>query len=516
LENNKNKAIILLTALILLLSPNPVSADVGVDHFRMILDEDDIGVGGTLRLILYFENPDNTEDVNLELEVLAGGQTVYLDRNYPISFHKGVDKTITLRSTNFPGPDLPHDFWNSNLMNWLCGDVEITVSLRGIDLTGDLEDRDTLRIGRDDGELTLIMAPSNPLIDDNTVLTVYDDLGDKLRNARVKVTWVDDREGSLRGRWDSRDKSWEGRTDENGELTFKLSDKFPTNAVGIFQIDVFKSRYCLLRKTIEVSNEIAVDISPKTVAPGQEFSVCAKNPNSDPLTGASVYVRGPGYSKTFYTAQDGCETILIEQAGTYLVSVTKQPYPSSIGHSITISQAATTTTATSTSSTTSTTTPPAQKQTLYITPDTQSAEVGRQIKITLTDDKDNRVTEANITVTPSGLTGEPDVFGTFTFTVDEPGIQRVKVESEGFYPSQETVEFTNRHYIDPDFTAPPKDESKTIILENPILLGLSLTALIVLLSTAAVIIYVRGQWKAKKAKTGLFGEKQSDSGLGGA
>ncbi|MFH1721242.1 MAG: carboxypeptidase-like regulatory domain-containing protein [Candidatus Altiarchaeota archaeon] len=411
-------------------------AEVGFDDFNVKLVDDDIDVGDDFELILIFEDPDNTETVQVEVEIIMDSVTVYNDDDLDISFTEGENKNISIKSTSFPGPDLKHNYWKLNLMNYNCDDFDVEVSLTGSDLEDDLSGDDRLTIGDNDDELTFEMDPDSPTTAEEIVFTVFDDRDDELEDATVKITWIDDSSGDEDGEWDSDDDSWNKKTDNDGEVAVTLEDKFDASASGEFQVDVYADGFCLARDTFEISNELLVEVSKGSVEIGEGFSVCVKNSAGNAIYSAAIYVYGPGYAKTYYTSTDGCKSLTISTPGTYDFTVTKSGYDENGDEEITINQKQTTTTTaratTSTSTIEATTTlkDSETKNELKVSTDRETVGVGEQVIVMVKDEEGKPVLGVKITVSPDGLEGVTDFTGTFSFNASEAGLTEIKAEKK--------------------------------------------------------------------------------------
>jgi parallel beta-helix repeat protein len=239
------------------------SGDLGLDDFSINLSNASIDVGNGFDIDLTFEGPDNTDSIGLTIEIKVDDVTVFLDEDYDLSFTEGEDKIITIRSSNFPGPDLDHDYFNDNLMNYVCDDVKVKVTVNGSDLDEEYSDSADLTIGADDNDLSFDLDPEEPDADEDFTVTVLDEDDDELSGATVKVTWIDDPDGDEDCEWDSDDANWNDETDAQGEVEFNLEDEFE-DPEGEFQIDVYSEGYCLERQTIEALGETTTTTSTTT------------------------------------------------------------------------------------------------------------------------------------------------------------------------------------------------------------------------------------------------------------
>ncbi|MFC2162611.1 carboxypeptidase-like regulatory domain-containing protein [Candidatus Altiarchaeota archaeon] len=434
-----------MTLILLLLVSHHVQADIEFDDFEVNVLDDDLDVGDKLEIRLKFEEPDETDSVEAEIEVTLDDETIFLDEDYAISFVEDEDKTITIRSTDFPGPDLEHDVFNGNLLGYECGEYEITVMVSGRDIEDDLEDGESIIIGEDDDPLNFTISPEVPGMNEKITVRVLDDDGDEVDDALVKVTWIDDRVGDTDGVWDSEDDDWTDDTDRHGEVDFRIDDEFAKDAWGRFQVDVYGDGYCLTRGYFNISKqELYVTVPDAPVEPGTDFLICVTDENEENIYRAEVRVTGPGHSKTYDTHHDGCVGLNINTLGEYGFTVSKPGYEDAEGLAFSIGAPPTTTLApTITSPPTTTVKPvdqvPQDMGKLIIVADKREYSTGDEIVITVLDGGGMHVPQVSIIVTPSDISGRTDSLGSLKFKLSDPGNYRVSAEKEGFNPAHESL-----------------------------------------------------------------------------
>jgi hypothetical protein len=483
----------LLLFLLLFALITTACADVGFDRFRVDVEDDDIDVGDSIEVILEFEDPDNTETADLEVEIKVDGITVFQDEDFEVAFTEGEDKTVTIDSGDFPGPDLDHDFWNSNLMDRICGQFEIEVFVGGRDVEDDVDDDVTFTIGEDDDVLTFTVDPEIPRVGEEILVTVFDEDGDELEDAEFKITWLDDPDGDEDGEWDSEDAYWEDDTDDDGEVDFTLEDEFGDGASGLFQLDVYDRHYCLTRKTLDVSRELTLNIT-SVVQAGQAFNVCVRDAAGEGVDQADVYVYGPGHSKSYKTAFNGCVGLTINTLGSYRVSASKSGYISNIDNAFTVAREQPTTTSTTIASTT---TVPTKPRALMILTPKLTVYVGDVVGVKVEDEGGNPVEGAVVSALPLDESGATDDLGTYRFTPEAPGTYQVKAEKSGYLPAQKTIMAIERPQETPgapvdEEEAGEKEEGPQVIpsfvRENWVILAVILAALIFAAAASAVLM----------------------------
>jgi hypothetical protein len=284
-----NMRISLAWLALLALAAQDASAYVNLDDFQVNLLDHRINAGDTLQVILRFKNPDRNRSSDADIEILMNGTPVFRDEDYRLDFVEGKDKTVTITSDDFPGPDLDDDYYNRNLLKYDCGDYDIVVRVSGADFKDDLEERDNFVLGQDDRPLSIEINPMSPSGGENTVITAYDDDGRGLKGMSVKVTWLDDPGGSEPGRWDSEDKKASKETNSKGEATFNLTQKFSKKARGRFQVDAYGDRHCLSRKSfVTVSADSATAAGNATDYSGTTANDTPKASWEEPASGGGV------------------------------------------------------------------------------------------------------------------------------------------------------------------------------------------------------------------------------------
>ncbi len=500
-------SVILLCALLAVAALPTAAADVAFYDFQVSLVDDDIETGDDFEIELTFEDPDQNDTVDVEIEILVEGVTVYLDEDYSITFEEGVNKVITFDSDDFPGADLNHDYWNDNLMNYQCDTVEVEVRVSGSDLDEDVSDTDDLAIGDDDEELTFELDPEDPTLSGQVVVKVLDENDDDLKSATVKLTWLSDPDGDDDGEWDSEDDEWEDETDNDGEAFFTIEDEFDGEAEGEFQIDVYKDGFCLARDTFDISNELLVEATPSTVEAGESFTVCVTDGAQKNIYNAAVYVSGPGYAKTYYTRTDGCTSLSINTVGTYGFSVSKSGYDTNTDARVIVEQRATTSTtsvpATTTSSiriTTSTVPEPVDKE-LAITFTPVDPSEGEAVAITVADAAGDPVPGVSVSVSPEEVSGTTDAEGIYTFTPSTAGMHQITAEKEGFESVTDYLDVApaatedgDNETVDGDEpAAEPTDEESSSVTTWLVIVGVLALLVVAALAVFAYLFLKQGK-----------------------
>ena len=496
----KTKRYLPVLGILLVLLAQAGCAEVGFDDFSVTVDPEEINVSGSFEVNMTFEAPTDTDSVTVKLEILVDGVTVFLDEDYDIHFSEDEDKSEILSSDDdFPGPDLESDYFNDNLMNYACGDVKVEARVSGDDLDDEYSDETTLTIGADAEDLSFEMDPSDPKPADEITFTVFDEDDDEMKGAKVKVTWLNDSDGNEDGKWDSEDAKYEGTTNSRGERMLIIEDQFKgDNVEGKFQVDVYASGYCLERKTFDVSSgKLVLSYSPTKPAVDESISICAKDAKGNLISGASTYVYGPSYSKTYTTDSSGCISIKLPSLGTYRATASKDGYTSSLETLIYVGEKATTTTTTSTTTTeattraTTTTTKASEKLFIYLSD--MTPHVNDTVDVTVKDAQNRPVKGITVTVSPTGVKGKTNDDGVFSFTVEDPGAYSIIASSDTsvYASTSESIQATNP-------PAPEKPSGGEGI--NPILILVVGIALIVLLAIAVVVVLLLKGNQTKKPK----------------
>jgi hypothetical protein len=315
---------ILLSLCVLALFPQYTSAYVNFDDFQVNLLDHRLHAGDNLQVLLRFKNPDRNRSADADIQILVNGVPVFRDEGYRIDFVEGQDRTVTITSNDFPGPDQEGEYYGQNLLKYACGEYAVVVRISGAEFRDDLEERDKFTLGGDDKPLELGITPAEPSGDDVVVVSAKDGHGKELKGVNVKVTWLDDPSGEEAGRWDSEDKRLSRQTNSAGEARVNLTQKFTKAACGLFQVDAYGDGYCLSREFFNVSvKPLVVSAAPESPAAGQAAAVCAKEPDGAPAAEASVRVAGQGFSKAYEAGEDGCVNLTLQKAGEYALSAEK-------------------------------------------------------------------------------------------------------------------------------------------------------------------------------------------------
>jgi hypothetical protein len=498
----KTTTSIVFLGILLVLLVQTGCADIGFDDFRVTVNPDKINVSDSFDVNMTFKGPSDTDTVTVELEVIVDGVTVFLDKDYDIHFTQDEDETITLSSdSDFPGPDLDSDYFNDNLMNYACDDFTVEVRVSGSDLNDDYSDEASLAIGDDDEKLSFEMDPTKPKPFNETIFTVYDENDDKLKSATVKLTWLDDPNGDIAGKWDSADSKWSSTTNSKGEKTVIIGevDKFK-NSNGTFQVDVYSRGYCLERKTFEMSSgKLILKFTPIKPAGGEPVSICATDSDGTDVPATAVYVQGPGHSKTYTTGSTGCVSLTLSTLGTYHVSASKEGYVESLDNLLYVQEKETTTTTMTTTTTSSvattratTTTKPAEKLFIYLSD--MTPYVNETVKVTIKDVQSSPIKGITIGVSPSGVTGKTNEEGIFSFVPETSGTYTIIASSDNsaYSSASENIEAKN-----PPIQEKPSGGGLVI---NPVMLLVVGVAIVVLLAIGVVVVLLLKKPQTKKAK----------------
>ena len=288
---------------------------------------------------------DPGETVYLHLK-LTNSDTVNLTPTDDIDVEIDIDGTKYLDDTKHVSADLPpgnityivistselEDEWNDNLMDYECkSDMEVEVRI-----SNDVEsDRDTAEMTieekSNDDILQISLDPDQPSLDGELTITVKDDDGDDVDNAKVKVT-----ELGSDAEWDKSDDTWDDRTDD-GVSTVTLSKKFGSNARGIFQIDAYKDGYCKDTQTFEISRRlILTGPDPANPQAGKSFRIRVTDESGDALRLVTV-VLSPGLHRAT-SDSNGYARFTISSPGSFTAASAATNYDDATPITVVVSE----------------------------------------------------------------------------------------------------------------------------------------------------------------------------------
>jgi uncharacterized GH25 family protein len=439
--------------LLIVAAAQTVRADIDFDELSVEMTDDSLNAGDAIEIKMILGNPDSSGSASFELKIDIDGVTVYDNEDYTASFTDGQDKTITIGSGSFPGKDLDNNAWKDNLMNRICGNHDVTVTISGSDLVNDFDASTDFTIGEDYEDPSIEIDPDSPDVDEDVTVRIKDENDDDLKGAKVKVTWIDDPDGNKEGEWDSKDKSWSHDTDDNGEVNFNIGDDFDNDAGGAFQVDAYATDYCLERGTITVGKKaLDIEATPQEIRSGETVKICVTDSTEKKVSNAKVSITGPSYSKSSNTPTGGCLNMTLTTSGTYTLSASKSGYESVEDYHMTVGEKETTTTTTvktttTTTSTESTTTIKTTTTTiktfdgkLSITAAKSSYYIGETASIAVKDQNQNPIGNADVTITPQNIKGTTDNTGTFTFALATSGTYNIRAEKSNYLPATQTIE----------------------------------------------------------------------------
>ncbi|MFH1125543.1 MAG: hypothetical protein V1703_00315 [Candidatus Altiarchaeota archaeon] len=306
------------------------SADIDIqDGIRVDVSPSEIKSGDSFTVNITFQNPDDSDSVDVRVLIEVDGVVVH-NRTQTIDLHEGNDTRIGISSSDFRvGGDR---LWDSSyLIKYECDEHTVRVEVSGSDIN-DLEDEDTLSIvpngDEDEMSLSFSIEPPSPLIDDDILITVEDGDNDPRSGAIVRFTWIDDDNGYTVGEWDPGDDSENApNTDSDGETTFNIQDDFK-NEYGKYQIDVYKSNYCMASsQTITlVEGELTVgNPEPSNPKVGEQFKIKLSG-GADPIKGAKAWINELGVNIKSTSDQDGYLKFTISKSGTFTISINASNY----------------------------------------------------------------------------------------------------------------------------------------------------------------------------------------------
>ncbi|MFH1055496.1 MAG: carboxypeptidase-like regulatory domain-containing protein [Candidatus Altiarchaeota archaeon] len=385
-----------------------------------------IEAGGDFDVAFTLRDPDETENnVNLDVEITVGDVLVHQD-SMNVDLNESVDRTITVNSGSFSTDD--GDVWDKNLMAYGCdSDIEVIVSISGdID---DVEDSDSIDIEADgDSEISSFdLSPTTLNLDDKFTVTVYDEDEDPLKEAWVKLTYVE--KGDTDGEWDVSDKYTDDKTDSDGEATFKISSDISKAGNGKYQLDIWKIGYCKTTQLYSIQNILNIsDPEPSAPKTGEPFKVRVTTPSGKSATGLLASLT-PGGLKSSIN-MDGYATFTVATAGAYTISVGA----GSSGYDETLK----------------TVNVGAKSQlTVTVSPDPQS--IGKPVILTVKSNG-NEIDGATVRVTPPGgseqtLSGTTSASGTIPYTGSAQGDYSVRASKSGYDDGTETFSVLNSFQI---------------------------------------------------------------------
>ncbi|MBD3389084.1 MAG: hypothetical protein GF416_08355 [Candidatus Altiarchaeales archaeon] len=488
----------MLCVLAFLLVMSSAASAVSIDRMDVSVPNS-IDAGESFDVDITFKDPTENETVEVDIEITVDGLLVHEEEDRSIDLREGVDKTITIKSSDFDTDN--GDIWDDNLMAYKCADnleVEVMVS-------GDLDETesDDMDIEADgDRELSFEIDPDPFSLDDTITITVYDEDDDELKSASVKFTWIDDEDGDTLDEWDVEDKYETEKTDSNGEADFKLYRDFDDNAYGKYQLDLWMDGYCKLTETYDLRNVLNVsDPMPESPKVGEQFKLKITTPSGKAATGVWAYLN-PGGFKSRVT-MDGEVSFTVTAAGTYSLAVggtgsgyqetiktikvstkpqltaTVSPDPQNVnkavlitiqsdgkavsGASVKVMRAGGTEQSlpgvTSDAGTISFTPTVAGDYTVkasksgyddvteaftiqdsfQIDMPTEELKRGSQVTLTVKDSSGDTVSGASVSIEGTSISGMTDAAGHFSFTLDEVGEYYVVVRKSGFAGAREEL-----------------------------------------------------------------------------
>ncbi len=261
-------------------------------------------------------NLTQADEVDVQIDV--DGEELYDEIHYISGEIAPGDTTyIVISSSDFD------DVWKYNLRSYECKD-DMDVEAR---ISGDVESQsDDARLSIEeasaDDVLSISLDPDQPTADGELVVTVVDDDGDEVDNAKVKFT-----ELGSDVEWDESDEEWSGRTDD-GELSIVLSKKFGKPR-GTYQVDAYKSGYCKDTITFEISKKLVLTGPfPDKPQAGNSFTMKVTDEAGNALHFIRVVISPDMHIAT--SDSDGYAKFTINNPGSYTAAAASTDYDDAI------------------------------------------------------------------------------------------------------------------------------------------------------------------------------------------
>ncbi|MFH1836205.1 MAG: carboxypeptidase regulatory-like domain-containing protein [Methanobacteriota archaeon] len=273
-------------------------------HLAITNDESDVNI-----------TPDDDIDVIIDID----GEKLYDEtQNLGSNLAPGQTDYIVLSSSDFI------DEWKYNLRAYECKD-DIEVEAR---VSGDVDSqtdgaRFTIEEAGSNDILSISLDPEQPTADDELLITVVDDDGDEVDNAKVKIT-----ELGTDAEWDKSDDVWEDRTD-NGEVSLIMSKKKFSKPKGIYQVDAYLDGYCKDTITFEISKKLVLTGPfPDKPQAGNSFTMKVTDEAGNALRFIRVVISPDMHTAT--SDSDGYAKFTINNPGSYTAAAASVDYDDAI------------------------------------------------------------------------------------------------------------------------------------------------------------------------------------------
>jgi uncharacterized GH25 family protein len=469
------------------------AASVDVDGIKVRVPSS-IKSGEDFIVEVTIEGPGDTTSASADIEVTVDDVIVH-QKSKTFSLKDGEDYKFNISSSDFETDD--GKIWEKDLMAYACKeDVEVAVTLS--DDFDDISGSDTMTIKPSSSYkvLSAVTDPETVTLEDKFKVTVKDDNDDQVKDAKVRLTWIDDPDGNDDSVWDVDDQSTEDTTDSDGESSFKLTSDIGKNANGKYQMDVWKSGYCKYTNEFSILNLLNIsEPEPANPKVGEQFRVKVTTPAGKAATGLIVSL-SPGSVKS-KVLMDGTAPFTINAAGTYSIAVgggstgyeeviktvkvgtkaqmtidvspespqinkpviitvkadgnaldgatvkvtppagSEQTLPGTTSNSGTISYTPTTTgsytvKALKAGLDEATDTFTAKSNLQIEVPPTSDIKVGGQITLTVKDQTGSPVADATVSITGTGISGTTDASGKYKFTLNDAGSYGIVAKKTGY------------------------------------------------------------------------------------
>jgi hypothetical protein len=396
-------------------------AKVGIDKMSLTLstsmnktgdDSLDISPGEKFYIHLAVRPDDDMSDAEGTLKIYVDDELLYSETE-TMDLVDGEYYYVNVSSDEFDEGDL----WNDNLMAYDCDSHDVTVSLGSRDIKSSKEDTAELNIDADDLRVTI--SPEKPTLTDKITITVKNSDKDELESMTVKFTRMGDDDA-----WDTDDKNWDDNTDDDGQVSLKLSSEFGSTAFSKYQIDVYDDSgdYCKYTTTLDTRASLFLsNPDPSTPLAGQSTKMRVTDQDGGVVQGAKVTISKAGGVSTYTSDSQGYVTFQINSTGAFDALATKSGYTDSAAVHFTV----------------------AEKNSLKITlSPSKDIQAGNAVTITVSGSDGSSLKGAKVSITKPDATTE--VFtssdsGTVTYTPQNTGHYSVKAEA-ALYASM-TVEF---------------------------------------------------------------------------
>lgn len=384
------------------IEPEEIEAGTRFDVVINVTNEDEVSLDSSDELLvsIYFDG----------VLVHESDEGAYIPPN--------STKTIIISSSEFTTDE--GNIWEKSLAGYMCGDFDVKVKIGGDVSTKKAEE--TLEINGE--KIYVDMEPEEPTASDKINVTVEDSNGNKLDNMYVRITQLSD------DKWSIDDPSKETRT-KKGIANFDALEAytvFKDEIYSNYQLDVWRTGYCLHTETFSVKNSLKITNVPSGVYAGDEIRVRVVDNLNKGVADAIVTVSGTGGTVGSYTTDGGgYASFSIKNGGKYSLIASKPKYESSSAVSLTV----------------------LSKGSIELKIEPEKQAVGKEVTIAVTS-KGDPVGGAEIRVEKPDGTRETlytSTAGKVTYTPNTRGTYKITALKEGYNEAYSSFTASNFFYV---------------------------------------------------------------------